>query len=533
MFRTALFTSMIWCLLFTTTALGQVLLQDVLNGPSSIGEFQLTPATNGQPEYLLRYADLDMDFMVKLENQPRVWRVSRPDGSVLARYTITSDNFLVLLNGQGTAAGAVGSDSGDDALEPDASSYVPNSPEETWLFDFETLIAQQKGRPGITTEGVAQACAVQYADLVVSGLMKGARPLMAIQLMQAEWPEPFNLIGQPAYEERAAHWWYLLRQSDLRKQEGEFLKGNFAIVSPDLGISLAASSGWIALASAAYSPEEGFTSTSALPYGMTLNGAWDTQGVDLLPGYWTFLQQQDAGPEGSNHIYTTPMLPGLALIMTQSPDSTALIGATIVYQQYMQGVAPPRMLPHVSAIDEAAYYARTLFWNASLDWALFGDAPDNVTSLTPPGFVWITSEKEGAEMASGSVAPNSTAGLRGGRVFTTQRCPGSESPVQILCGDNLVQQIKMCLPDDYQVRIRFLDQAGQPVQDGRSAAVVSAKWLIVHLDDRDKSRSEYRYPHLLLTYRQDPGAPSANGKNGSFSAVNSLELAAFPAQERF
>ncbi len=501
--------------------------ETVITGPSAIGTLELRSRQDSKPGYALRYSDLDMDFVLVPSADSTVWKVSRPAGSVMARYAWTPDGMLRLLNGleryadedlpagnpggNVTAASATGE-------EPGANQYRPVSPDQTWLFDYETLRKQQKGIDRVARESAARASAEQYAELLVASLTRGPRPLLPVNLMQEDWPEPFCLIGLPAYDERPAQWWTHLRQAESRKQEGSFLSGNFAIVSPDLGISMAASSGWIALASAAYSPAEGFIHKGPVPYNMALGQDW-SQATGRLPAYWTYLQRQSAGTEGANYIYTTPILPGLAMILTRSADTLSLIGVTLVYQPYMKGVASPSMLPPVPRQEEVAYYIRTLFWNAHLDWALWGDESGSPEQLTPPGFIAATKTA-----GSGLNLP-----LTGGRFFESQFCPGSESPVQRLCAEALARQVHSSLPQDYRFQVIFKDREGRPLSDPASKELAAAEWIIYHQQDEGLIRNEFHHPHLVIIFSQTAGPAGEM----AFSDQVKLELVIYAAQERF
>jgi|GEM_PF-1223025 len=517
-----------------------------LSGPSDMGTYTLTSHPDGRPGYLLRYSDLDMDFELSLEGY--VLTVSRPGGAFRAEYAWLRSGVLMLVNGLdpsadlpvpatsgagtpssvagGAGSGAAGSGLGGSAPGAEgsntvASDYRSFAPEQTWLFELKTLLEQQAGVNGVTWEQAPQTVCVQYADLVVASLFRGPRPLAAVELMKPDWPEPFQFIGLPAFDEQPAEWWNKIRASAARKQEGSFLSGNYALVSPDLGLSLAASSGWIALASAAYSPEEGFAGKSNIPYGMVLNSPWDSA-LALLPGYWGFLQTQNGGPAGRNHIHTTPLLPGLALILTQTTDSASLIGLTMVYQPFMQGLNPPTVLPPVAKTEEVPRAVAALFWNAGLDWGLWDEHPDAVLPLTPPGFTLLVSGQVPA------------VALRNGRFFQSGLCPGSDSPVQALCASLLVRQTLERLPAGYKVRIQFLDSAGNAVADLHSPELLTARWILHHEEDQERPRASYQHPHLEFVYARGSINPSgaAEGK-GDFSAATTLEVAVYPAQERF
>jgi hypothetical protein len=485
-----------------------------------MGTYVLRLRSDGKPGYLLRYADLDMVFEVALQGY--VLTLSRPGGAFRAEYAWLPSGRLLLVNGLDPSADLPGS--GTATAQP-AGHYRSFAPEQTWLLHQETMLEQQQGVDNIAWQQAPQTAAVQYADLLVASLFKGPRPLAAVELLKPDWPEPFSLLGLPAFDERPAQWWNNIRASQARKQEGSFLSGNYALVSPDLGLSLAASSGWMALASAAYSPEEGFVQKSSIPYGMVLSSPWDSA-VGLLPGYWGYLQTQDGGPAGRNHIYTTVLLPGLALILTQSADSSVLTGLTLVYQPFMQGLNPPQLLPPVAKTEEAPRALAALFWNAGLDWSLWPESPASLQPLTPPGFTLLL---------PGEGAP---ATLRNGRFWQTGLCPGSDSPVQALCVSLLVRQTLDRLPQGYKVRVQYLDAGGNPLPDLRSPELRTARWILHHESDQERQRSAYRHPHLEFVYARGgsaagPGSGPAAGGAGDFSAATGLEVAVYPPQERF
>jgi len=482
-----------------------------------MGTYTLRLRSDGKPGYQLRYTDLDMDFELALQGY--VLTLSRPGGAFQAEYAWLPSGRLLLVNGLDPSADLPGPGTGGVSLT--AENYRSFAPEQTWLLHFETMLEQQKGLEQIAWEQAPQTAAVQYADLLVASLFKGPRPLAAVELLKPDWPEPFSLLGLPAFDERPAQWWNQLRASVARKQEGSFLSGNYALVSPDLGISLAASSGWIALASAAYSPDEGFHKKSNIPYGMALGSTWDSA-LSLLPGYWGYLQTQDGGPAGRNHIYTTVLLPGLALILTQSADSSVLTGLTLVYQPFMQGLNPPQLLPPVAKTDQAPRALAALFWNAGLDWDLWPESPESLLPLTPPGFTLLLPGE----------GPKAT--LRNGRFWQTGLCPGSDSPVQALCASLLVRQTLDRLPEGYKVRVQYLDASGNPLPDLRSPELLTARWILHHESDQERQRSAYRHPHLEFVYARggNASAPSVGGA-GDFSAATGLEVAVYPPQERF
>ncbi len=502
---------------------------EAITGPSALGTFEVRPDSGSKGRFQLSYEELDMDFVIINELEGRIWTASRPDGSFRARYGLAPGGLLKLLNGQDEriALGTTSSSGiGSASAEQGAAQYRPDDPSQTWLLDFETMRIQQKGRKGVTDVAAMPMCAIQYASLVQTSLNSGPSPLFGMSLLKNDWPEPFNLIGQPAYEERAARWWAQIKMSEARKQEGEMASGNFALVSPDLGLSLAASSGWIALVSAAFSPEEGFVYQGLLPYGLSLNESLELS-QKALPTYWQLLEEQ--GTEGSsvNSIYTTILVPGLALILTQSADPVLadrrLIGLTAVYQPYMQGVEPPRMLPPVAPEEEAAYALRTLFWNAQLDWALMSSTEGGLSKLIPAGFRGLEASAETASLMTGRMA------------FRAENCPGSESPVQALCAEALARRIQEGLPEDYVLLRRYEDAKGTKLSDARHRDLQSARWVIAHQEDQNLDPASYRHPQIRFGLNKKPASDKGQGTPGQAGFERSfvLELEIYPAQERF
>jgi hypothetical protein len=499
-----------------------------LTGPSKLGTFTLSQHNGG---YLLRYDNLDLDFsLAELPGWPGAWRASRPDGSLAAYYQWEQPDRLLLLNGR-------------IALEPGTGrprAAESEALEQTWLFELAVVQAQQEGRHQVSAEALPSAIAIQYAELLDGSMRMGPKPLASVQLLRAELPPPFDLLGLPAYDEQPATWFKTLRKSETRKQEGSMPSGNFALVSPDLGLSMACSSGWVALVAAAYSPEEGYRYAGELPYGMAFRSAMDSV-RNLLPDFWELFQEQGGAAGSTNLIFTTRLLHGLALILTRSDAGNTLMGVTLVYQPFMAGVNPPSMLPPVARESQPAYYALALYRNADLDWALWSDTSQAFRSLSPAGFVPVErSAQQHAPLCAGSALSPRDA------MWSTGNCPAEASPVQALCTQRWALDLRRQLGEDYLLIETLWSRKGELLEPERNtegqnlyasparlAQVKRGEWTILHAEDAGLEPSGRRHAALCLLLDEQAAGTSPDGSDrGSFSGKTSLQLGLMVPRQR-
>ncbi len=494
-------------------------LQDdaLIEGPSAMGSFRLEPLNAEEAEiaaddrsWSLRYSDFDMAFELHAvpdkeadgnttkADQQMAWKVSRPNGAALARYGLAKDR-LRLLSGQG------------------------GRQHETWLFD-PTAVADQAAGMDAAGDYPVIHIARAYARLLVSSFTKGTQPLFSMALLADDLPPAFQLIGLPTFHPDAAGRVLNLDRNAVRKVEGSYASGTFAVVAPDQGLSVAAASGWIALVSGVWSEAEGYRYTGPLPYGYTCNSAWSEF---ALPSYWTRLQSQGAGASGTNHIYTTPMLPGLALIATQSADSSQLTGITLLHQPFMQGSVPPSLLTPFAPETAWPQHVRALQSNAAMDWVLLSPAAKQRRALVPPQ----------ANPLDSSLLSSTVSGIPGAAGFSVPLCPGSENPIQAACAQRLAEQLLEWLGEDYRMQGQF------PMADGSMAAKAGEKaskggWLLLHKTDADAMPADRKYPLWELLLGPDTkadAAPSNGGKaaaDGRFAQPPILEVWVVPPGRR-
>lgn len=492
-------------------ALGLTAQPDVIEGPCAIGSFFLAPDPDEDaalaPEarsWTLDFSDLPMPFAVRpvpAEDgrppaAPDAWTVARPDGSAAATYALRRGK-LRLVDG------------------PGAHRY--------WLFDPGAVAEQREGVP--VPAGLPQVTIADlYATLLVNSFTKGTQPLFTMSLLRADLPGPFRLIGLPAFEADAATALAGLYRHAVRKIEGDPASGTFAVVAPDRGLTLATASGWVALASGVTDAAEGYAYDGPLPYGYRCGDPWARFG---LPRYWVELQTQNAGPSGTHYIYTTPMLPGLALLATRSADSATLVGMTLLHQPYMAGSTPPSLLPPYAPDSAWRRHAVALQANASLDWILLTEGARQRRALSPPGTSPI-------DTSALSATVTAVAGARG---FALDACPGSDSPVQPRCADALARRLAGWLGDAYAVETRFRDAAGAPLEALDERAVDEAGWLLVHRDDAGRAPVDRTHPIWeVLLRRERPsaeGAPATGGARadrGGFATGWRAELWVLPPE---
>lgn len=499
-----------------------------LTGPSELGTFALWPQDSG---YLLRYAELDLDFVLQAwPSWPGVWRAARPDGSLAAFYQWEQPDRLVLLNGRIAFEAGTG--------KPLASEG--EALEQTWLFELVEIDAQQLGRSRIDPEGLPSAVATQYAELLAGSMRMGPKPLAIVHLLRADWPTPFDLLGLPAYDEQPAAWWKAIRSAPTRKQEGSMPSGNFGLVSPDLGLSMASGSGWVALIAAAYSPREGYVYRGPLPYGMAFGSDMDSA-RGLLPDFWALLQEQGGATGSTNLIFTTRLLHGLAFILTRNDADSSLMGVTLVYQPFMSGVNPPSLLPPAAREQQAGYYARTLYRNADLDWALWADTSLVFLRMSPPGFLPVEKGREHSAVHCAGASLSARDAL-----WSTGQCPSGSSPVQALCTQRWALDLRKELGPDYllietlwnrqdELLEPATNAAGQRVyaQPARLAQVQRGEWTLLHSEDAGVEPSGRRHAALCLLFDEQTARTAPDGRDrGSLEGKTNLKLGLMVPRER-
>jgi hypothetical protein len=503
-----------------------------INGPCAMGTFLLEPLNEDeaakpveQRRWTLSFSDFPMVFELhpvaasadagkegtsssstKDAEEPNAWQLARPDGRAMARYR-TRKGKLHLMSGQ------------------KGRQY------ETWLFDPTTVQDQAAGLEMMGALPLINATRA-YAQLLVNSFTKGTQPLFTMALLAHDLPPAFRLLGLPAFHPDAAATILELERNAVRKLEGTYASGTFAVVAPEQGLSVAAASGWVALVSGVWSESEGYRYSDPLPYGYACNSAWQEFS---LPGYWTLLQSQGAGESGTNHIYTTPMLPGLAMIATQSADSTLLTGMTLLHQPFMQGSVPPSLLPPFAPEDGWPQHIRALQLNAAMDWALLSPAAKQRRALVPP---------EASPLDSSSLS-STVHGIPGALGFRIPMCPGSENPMQARCAQRLADQMLEWLGEDYRMQGRFPMADGRILErlDERSVArTVQGGWLFVHEDDAAALPADRSHPFWEMLIGPDPiakdpaeQAPETGGKSaadGAFAQPPMLELWVLPPGRR-
>ena len=457
-------------------------LSEEMNGPCAMGTFTLSPAGEG---YDLTFSDLKMPFVVVPGPEGEGWIFSRPGGSIAAHYALVEGQIRLL-------------------------SGMDGQTEKVWLLDQAEVAKQQATtlKPNLLLGRATDF----YADLLLASMQRGLQPLFTMNLLQDDLPGHFQLLGLPAYDPRAAEMALSLRRADIRKQEGNMASGTFALVSPSMGMTMACASGWVALASAAWSDAEAYYYDGPLPYNHKALQAWDAVS---LPSYWQELQVQNAGEGGMNHIYTTVLLPGLALIATQSADSSSLMGMTLLYQPYMQGLAPPSLLPPYGEDSLWRTHFMALQRNAYFDWALLSASGGANSLLNIPGMTPVDTSL---------FTPNATIVERS-RGYRTQYCPGSESPLQGLCASRLVEECLALLGPDYETKAIRRDESLESIQ--QNGAVYSSAWLLVHREDAGKAAVDRQHPVWAFLFGPDPQA-DASKRSGSFDRGFYLEAWVYP-----
>lgn len=473
---------------------------DRVEGPSSMGSFLLEPLNKAeagksmqQRSWSLTFSDFPMAFELRTELDPengavRGWTLCRPDGEAAARYGMRNGK-LHLLSGQN------------------------GRQHETWLFD-PAAVQEQAAGVEVNPEQAIAHLARGYARLLVNSFTKGTQPLFSISLLKNDLPEAFHSIGLPAFHPDAASRILDLDRNAVRKLEGNYASGTFAVVAPEQGLSVAAASGWIALVSAVWSEAEGYTYEGQLPYGHACNSPWD---AFSLPSIWTLLQSQGAGESGTNHIYTTPMLPGLAMIVTQSADSSRLTGMTLLHQPYMQGSVPPSLLPPFPPEQAWPQHIKALQNNAAMDWVLLSPSAKQRRALVPPQ----------ASPLDSSALSSTVDGIPGALGFSVPLCPGSENPIQATCAQRLAEQLKEWLGDGYRMQGQFALPDGGLSQEATDAAAKGG-WILVHQEDAGAMPADRKHPfwEVLLGTKAEPEAGSsglapAGSQGGAASAENS------------
>ena len=474
---------------------------DRIEGPCAMGSFYLEPLTAEeaskplqQRSWRLSFSDFAMPFELRVEvdastGAPVGWTAARPDGEAKARYGLRKDK-VHLLSGQG------------------------GRQHETWLFD-PTAVQDQAAGSEVNVDQALIHVVRAYAQLLVNSFTKGTQPLFSMSLLRHDLPPGFQLIGQPAFHPDAASRILDLDRNAVRKLEGTYASGTFAVVAPEEGVSVAAASGWIALVSGVWSESEGYHYKGTLPYGHTCNSAWSDF---ALPSYWTLLQSQGAGASGTNHIYTTPMLPGLAMIVTQSADSSLLTGMTLLHQPYMQGSVPPSLLPPFSPEQGWPQHIKALHSNAAMDWVLLSPAAKQRRALVPPE----------ASPLDSSLLSSTVDGIPGALGFSVPLCPGSENAMQPTCAQRLAEQMHAWLGETYRMQGQFPASRGEH-QDKPSARADRGGWILVHEEDAGAMPADRKHPVWELLLGQHPDAAKANeaASNGQPKGTKAVENSRF------